>query len=103
MSAQKLVPRHPSYWTLPRIAKALFFSKHHRIGCDFLVLQNERFDDWKPTLLQLRKLFTDYKRCIVDYHKTGNPEKDQFIPKGIFKWFLIYYKYISPSKYLGCH
>jgi hypothetical protein len=74
------------------------FSKHHRIGSDFLVLQNERFDDWKPTLLQLRKLFTDYKSCIVDYHKTGNPEKDQFIPKGIFKWFLIYYKYLSPSK-----
>ncbi len=31
--------------------------------------QNERFDDWNPTLLQLRKLFTDYKGSLKSYHQ----------------------------------
>jgi hypothetical protein len=33
---------------------------------DFLhFFQNERFDDWQPTILQLRKLFTGYKSLIL--------------------------------------
>jgi hypothetical protein len=45
-------------------------------------IQNERFSDWSPVLIQLRKIFTTYKNSILDYHKTGNPEEDEAIPKG---------------------
>lgn len=44
-----------------------------------VVVQNERFDDWSPTLLQLNQIFTNYKKYILDYHKT--PECTMPIPK----------------------
>lgn len=34
-----------------------------------LLVQNERFDDWNPTLNDLRKIFTHYDENIVGYHK----------------------------------
>ena len=35
-----------------------------------VVIQNERFDDWFPTLQQLKEIFANYKKSIIDYHKT---------------------------------
>ena len=47
-----------------------------------IVFQNERFNDWSPVVLQLRRIFTDYQCSILDYHKTGNADEDLDIPKG---------------------
>ncbi|KAJ9573995.1 hypothetical protein L9F63_008625, partial [Diploptera punctata] len=32
-------------------------------------LDNERYDDWTNTLVQLRRLFTDYQKIVLQYHK----------------------------------
>nr|CAD7255891.1 unnamed protein product [Timema shepardi] len=31
--------------------------------------KNERYDDWTNTLVQLRRLFTDYQNIVLEYHK----------------------------------
>ena len=33
-----------------------------------VVVQNEKFDDWFPTLTLLRQTFTDYAKLVVNYH-----------------------------------
>ena len=37
-----------------------FYEDFYRV-----VVQNERFDDWQDTRLQLRKIFSDYKVLFV--------------------------------------
>ena len=32
------------------------------------VVQNEKFDNWFPTLMLLRQTFTDYAKLVVNYH-----------------------------------
>ena len=32
------------------------------------MVQNEKFDDWFPTLTSLRQTFTDYKKLVLEYH-----------------------------------
>lgn len=32
-------------------------------------MQNERYEDWANTLVQLRRLFTDYQKIVLEYHK----------------------------------
>nr|CAD7428224.1 unnamed protein product [Timema monikensis] len=34
-----------------------------------VAVQNERYDDWTNTLVQLRRLFTDYQNIVLEYHK----------------------------------
>jgi hypothetical protein len=34
-----------------------------------VAVQNERYDDWTNTLVQLRRLFTDYQKIVLEYHK----------------------------------
>lgn len=33
-----------------------------------VVVQNERYDDWMPVLVQLRKLFMEYQHTVLEYH-----------------------------------
>ena len=33
------------------------------------MVQNEKFDDWFPTLTSLRQTFTDYKKLVLEYHQ----------------------------------
>ena len=35
-------------------------------------MQNERFEDWSPTVRELKRIFTNYKRYVLDYHKVIN-------------------------------
>ena len=52
---------------------------HVHIFVDFLksyfplffrvVVQNERYDDWTPTLITLKKLFSEYHQRVVHYHE----------------------------------
>lgn len=46
----------------------------HRVA-----VQNERYDDWSSTLVQLRRLFMDYQRLVLEYHKKPGIE----IPKAV--------------------
>jgi hypothetical protein len=46
-----------------------FYEDFYRV-----VVQNERFDDWSPTVRQLKQIFTHYKKYILDYHKTDSNE-----------------------------
>lgn len=32
-------------------------------------MQNERYDDWMPTMIQLRKLFNEYLSRVLDDHR----------------------------------
>ena len=41
-----------------------FYEDFYRV-----VVQNERFDDWSPTVRQLKEIFTNYKAHILNYHK----------------------------------
>jgi len=40
-----------------------FYEDFYRV-----VVQNEKFDDWFPTLTLLRQTFTDYCKLVVNYH-----------------------------------
>ena len=40
-----------------------FYEDFYRV-----VVQNEKFDDWFPTLTLLRQTFTDYEKLVVNYH-----------------------------------
>ncbi|KZC10817.1 DEP domain-containing protein 5 [Dufourea novaeangliae] len=51
-----------------------FYEDFYRV-----VVQNERFEDWSNVLVQLRKLFTDYQKIVLEYHqKPGG-----IIPKAV--------------------
>ena len=40
-----------------------FYEDFYRV-----VVQNEKFEDWFPTLTLLRQTFTDYKKLVTEYH-----------------------------------
>lgn len=44
-----------------------------------VAVQNERYEDWTSTLVQLRRLFTDYQKHVVEYHKRD----DVVIPRAV--------------------
>ena len=52
-----------------------FYEDFYRV-----VVQNERFDDWSPTLRQLKKDFTNYKKSILEYHIVEN-DSDLPVPE----------------------
>ena len=37
-----------------------------------VVVQNERFDDWTPTLFELKKIINEYRDFILSYHDLGD-------------------------------
>ncbi|XP_014236945.1 GATOR complex protein DEPDC5 isoform X3 [Trichogramma pretiosum] len=41
-----------------------FYEDFYRVA-----VQNERYDDWSNVLVQLRKLFTDYQKLVLEYHQ----------------------------------
>lgn len=43
--------------------KGRFYEDFYRV-----VIQNERYDDWMPVLVQLRKLFMEYQHTVLEYH-----------------------------------
>ncbi|KAI5636291.1 vacuolar membrane-associated protein iml1 domain-containing protein [Phthorimaea operculella] len=68
-------------------AKSLEEFPHHMKEClqkdyrgrfyeDFyrVAVQNERYEDWSNVLLQLRRLFTDYQKIVLQYHERSNME-----------------------------
>ncbi len=34
-----------------------------------MVVQNERYDDWTPTMITLKKLFIEYPQRVLHYHE----------------------------------
>ncbi|XP_023248149.1 GATOR complex protein DEPDC5 [Copidosoma floridanum] len=44
--------------------KGRFYEDFYRVA-----VQNERYEDWSNTLVQLRKLFTDYQKFVLEYHQ----------------------------------
>ncbi|EEB16663.1 DEP domain-containing protein, putative [Pediculus humanus corporis] len=54
--------------------KGRFYEDFYRV-----VVQNERYDEWTSTLVQLRKLFTEYHTKVVEYHKRDGIE----IPRAV--------------------
>ncbi|XP_014474175.1 PREDICTED: DEP domain-containing protein 5 isoform X4 [Dinoponera quadriceps] len=51
-----------------------FYEDFYRVA-----VQNERFEDWSNVLVQLRKLFTDYQKIVLEYHQ----KTDVTMPKAI--------------------
>ncbi|KAJ8683106.1 hypothetical protein QAD02_018898 [Eretmocerus hayati] len=41
-----------------------FYEDFYRVA-----VQNERYEDWGNVLVQLRKLFTDYQKVVLEYHQ----------------------------------
>ncbi|XP_050666491.1 GATOR complex protein Iml1 isoform X3 [Leptidea sinapis] len=46
-----------------------FYEDFYRVA-----VQNERYEDWSNVLLQLRRLFTDYQKIVLQYHERPNIE-----------------------------
>ncbi|XP_026329344.1 GATOR complex protein DEPDC5 isoform X2 [Hyposmocoma kahamanoa] len=46
-----------------------FYEDFYRVA-----VQNERYEDWSSVLLQLRRLFTDYQKIVLQYHERPNIE-----------------------------
>lgn len=46
-----------------------FYEDFYRVA-----VQNERYEDWCNVLLQLRRLFTDYQKIVLQYHERPNME-----------------------------
>lgn len=44
--------------------KGRFYEDFYRVA-----VQNERYEDWSNVLVQLRKLFTDYQKIVLEYHQ----------------------------------
>ncbi|KAF7490231.1 GATOR complex protein DEPDC5 [Sarcoptes scabiei] len=44
--------------------KGRFYEDYYRVA-----VQNERFDDWTPTLIYLRELFNLYEEDVIHYHE----------------------------------
>ncbi|KAL1140271.1 hypothetical protein AAG570_000203, partial [Ranatra chinensis] len=53
--------------------KGRFYEDFYRV-----VVQNERYDDWSNTLVELRRLFSDYRKAVLQYHVKPGVS----IPKG---------------------
>lgn len=49
---------------LQRDYKGRFYEDFYRVA-----VQNERYEDWSNVLVQLRKLFTDYQKIVLEYHQ----------------------------------
>ncbi|XP_022197522.2 GATOR complex protein Iml1 isoform X3 [Nilaparvata lugens] len=47
--------------------KGRFYEDFYRVA-----VQNERYDDWFPVLVQLRKLFMEYQDAVLEYHSRPN-------------------------------
>ena len=45
--------------------KGRYYEDFYRV-----VYQNERYEDWKPTLLILKRLIKEYRDYILNYHRT---------------------------------
>ena len=56
-----------------------FYEDFYRV-----VVQNERFDDWSPTVRQLKEIFTHYKAHILNYHKHCHEQDvDEVLPEAV--------------------
>nr|XP_045624645.1 GATOR complex protein Iml1-like isoform X2 [Procambarus clarkii] len=44
--------------------KGRFYEDFYRVA-----VQNERYDDWSPTLTRLRRMFNNYLPTVLDYHR----------------------------------
>ncbi|XP_043673343.1 GATOR complex protein Iml1 isoform X8 [Vespula pensylvanica] len=51
-----------------------FYEDFYRVA-----VQNERYEDWSNVLVQLRKLFTDYQKIVLEYHQ----RPDVSMPKAV--------------------
>ncbi|KAG8234926.1 hypothetical protein J437_LFUL013473 [Ladona fulva] len=49
--------------------KGRFYEDFYRVA-----VQNERYEDWSNVLIQLRRLFTEYQKIVLEYHKRPNVE-----------------------------
>lgn len=56
-----------------RLANGRYFEDYYRVA-----VQNERYSDWMPVLIYLRKLFNLYEKEVVNYHLKKHPNG----PKG---------------------
>lgn len=44
--------------------KGRFYEDYYRVA-----VQNERIEDWSPTLIFLRRLFNQYENEVIKYHE----------------------------------
>ncbi|XP_054266200.1 GATOR complex protein Iml1 isoform X3 [Macrosteles quadrilineatus] len=49
--------------------KGRFYEDFYRV-----VIQNERYDEWGHVMIQLRRMFTDYQRTMLDYHSRSSSD-----------------------------
>lgn len=57
---------YPNYMRdcLQQDYRGRYYEDYYRIA-----VQNEKCEDWSTILVQLRKLFTDYRNIVLNYHK----------------------------------
>lgn len=61
---------------LQKDSKGRFYEDYYRVA-----IQNERYDDWTPVLIYLKKLFNLYEKEVIHYHEKLVEEGFK-VPKG---------------------
>lgn len=55
-----------------RFIKCKYLGNHLRYFICRVAVQNERYDDWSGILVQLRKIFSEYLKIVLEYHSKQN-------------------------------
>ena len=56
--------------------KKRFYEDFYRV-----VYQNERFEDWTPTLVILKRLIKEYREYILNYHRAQQRDAGVHVPE----------------------
>lgn len=63
--------------TIQQDSKGRFYEDFYRV-----VYQNERYDDWTPTLIILKRLIKEYRDYILNYHRRNLGAEGEQMPEG---------------------
>lgn len=72
---------------LKRDQKGRFHEDFYRI-----VYQNERYEDWTPTLIILKRLIKEYRDYVLNYHKRhlSMQRSSEDVSRGLNNYFQFY-------------
>ena len=65
-----------------------------------VLVQNERFEDWMPTITTLKHTFPTYKEDVLNYHTLNRPPAASTTTANITERYLMSLTQINISKWM---